>query len=147
MQPILDILNTVPGEVWSLIVEILFSAIIVSPVALGLKKFWKVNSEKIMLFLVIAGSFAAATFTYLQGSAEFAPWVIAVEGWLVFATTQPVYFLFIKPLTRRVGSWFAAQVAEATLLNEAKTAAVPEQGLPEQPDTVLSDINVRDFSN
>lgn len=130
MQYILNILNSIPGDAWSVIIDVLVSAVIVSPLALGVKKWLSVDNEKKMLILVVVGSMLASAGAYLQSVPKFAPWFVLVQGWLVFATTQPVYFLFVKPLSKRLGVWFTEQIAKVALANEAKAAAVPAEGLP-----------------
>lgn len=127
---ILETLNSVPAEIWSTLIEIIVSAVIVSPVALAIKKWFSIDGEKKMVFIVTIGSFAAATATYMLTVPEFAPWIILVQGWLTLATTQPVYYFFIKPLFRRIGAWFTDQIAKATQISEAKAAQVPPEGLP-----------------
>lgn len=129
-KPILDALNQVPAEAWTAAVQIVLSAVIVSPLALGLKKWWKIEGEKVMLGLVILGSLLATVVAYLQSDPQFAPWIVLVQGGLTFATTQPIYYLFIKPLFLTLGSWFASQVEQAAQLNDVKSATVPVDGLP-----------------
>lgn len=130
LNQMLSGLNNVPAGVWSQIMEILISAIIVSPVALGLKKWWKVHSEKVMVIMVMVGSIAAAMIAYLQTRTEFEPYFIAIQGALVFATTQPVYYFLVKPLWIRLVIWFNAQVEQAKALDDTKSAELPAQGLP-----------------
>ena len=127
---ILQAVNSVPAEIWGTIIEIIISAVIVSPIALGIKKWFSIDGEKKMVLIVTVGSFIAATATYLLTVPEFAPWVIIVQGWLTLATTQPVYYFFIKPLFRRLGDWFTDQITKATQITEAKAAAIPPEGLP-----------------
>lgn len=127
---ILETANSVPPEIWSTIIEILISAIVVSPIALGIKKWFSIDGEKKMVVIVTIGSFAAATGAYLLTVPEFAPWMILVQGWLTLATTQPVYYFFIKPMFKRLGNWFTDQITKATQISEAKAAQVPPEGLP-----------------
>lgn len=126
----LEIVNSVPAEIWSTIIEILISAVIVSPIALGLKKWFSIDSDKKMIVIVSIGSFVTATAAYLLTVPEFAPWIIIVQGWLTLATTQPVYYFFIKPFFKRLGAWFTEQITKATQITEAKAAQVPPEGLP-----------------
>jgi hypothetical protein len=122
-------LNQIPADTWSQIIQIVLSAVIVSPAALGLKKLWKIEEEKIMLGVVILGSFVPAVILYLQSNAQLAPSIVAVQAGLIFASTQPIYLYFLKPLTRALGAWFSDQLTQAAALNDVKTAAVPETGL------------------
>jgi hypothetical protein len=110
----------------------------VSPLALAIKKWWSVGSERKMTALVILGSILAAAISYLRNVPEFAPWIILVQGWLVYATTQPVYFFFVKPFFRRLGVWLTNRFHDVTNINQpepgAKTAVEPSGGL------VINDI-------
>ena len=130
LQPIADALNQVPPAFWPLAVQTVISAVIVSPLALTIKKWWKIEGEKVMMFIVILGSIVTAVIAYLQDDPKYGPWLVAVQGGLTFATTQPVYYLFVKPLYSGLASWFASQVAQAAQLNDVKSAAVPASGLP-----------------
>lgn len=130
LDSILSFLNSIPNEVWTAIIEVVVGAIIVSPVVLAIKRWRDIHSEKIMLALVIGGSFITAALLYLRSVPEFAPWAIAVQGWLVFATTQPVYIYLVKPLSIRIGIWFNGKVAAVAIANEAKSAAIPATGMP-----------------
>lgn len=147
IQQILDFLNNVPSEVWTNLSEILFAAIIVSPGALAVKKWLKIDDpkrrEKIMTVVVIAGSLLASMLLYLQSMPQFAPWFVLVQGWLIYATTQPVYYLFIKPLATRIGAWFTEKMVLMSAKSEAKEAAVPPEGMPVSSEQPLED----DFSH
>lgn len=134
LQSILDTLNSISPEAWNLIIDTFVGAIIVSPLAVGIKKWLNIEDpkrrEKIMTIVVIVGSLGVATIMYLQNVPTFAPWFVAVQGMLVYATSQPVYYFGIKPLFARLGTWIAGEIAKATAINEAKGAAIPETGLP-----------------
>lgn len=127
---ILHTLNSIPTAAWAVILPTVVQAVITSPLMVAVKKWFSVDSERKMLFLVMLGSMATAAVGYLVTVPRFAPWFILVSGWLTFATTQPVYLYAVKPLSRIVGEWFSGKIAEATAINEAKAAAVPSSGLP-----------------
>lgn len=127
---ILHALNSISPEAWSVVVQSVVAALIVSPLFVGVKKWFSVDGEKKMLFLVMLGSIGAAAVAYMLSVPSFAPWVILVQGWLTFATTQPIYLYFVKPTFKRLGVWFSEKLAEAAALNEARAAAVPAGGLP-----------------
>lgn len=135
VQQILDALNQVPASVWQQAIQIVIGALVVSPVALALKKWWKIDGEKVMLGIVMLGSILAPAIVYLQTDPQFAPWFVLVQGWLTFATTQPVYYLFVRPLWGAIEGWFTGTIQQAISLNEVKSAAVPETGLPIGSDT------------
>ena len=143
LRQIQQILNDVPAEAWGELVNIVVSAFIVSPVALAIKKWFSVDGEKKMVALVMAGSVLAAAGAYLMSVPEFAPYIILITGGLTFATTQPVYYFFVKPVFTRISAWFAAEVAKAATQTEAQAAAVPAEGLPISSKPKLID----DFSN
>jgi hypothetical protein len=123
LQSALQTVNSVPGDAWTLIIEILVAALITSPVVLGIKKWWHVHSDKIMLAITIGASLLAGVVLYLQNDPELAPWFALVQGWLIFATTQPVYRYFIKGLFARLGVWFNEKVEEAARYNAEVLAA------------------------
>lgn len=130
LKSLANILNQVPAETWSLAAQSIISAFAISPIALGFKKWWKVNSEKIMLLIVIIGSIVTPVIIYLLQSPHYSAYIVPVIAMATFASTQPVYIYFVKPLYLRGAAWFATQVAEAAKLNEAKSAEVPASGLP-----------------
>lgn len=127
LQNILNTLNGVPSEVWSVVIETIVGALVASPLVLGIKKWLSINSEKVMLATTILMSMVAAGAAYAINDPVFTAWLIPIQGWLIFATTQPVYMYAIKPLIRKIQS----VIAEAVVLNtEVKSAAVPPTGLP-----------------
>lgn len=133
LQHVLNVLNQVPSEAWDMIIQIVVSAVVISPVALGIKKWLEVNSEKLMIAGVMLASLAAPALLYLKDVPQFAAWIVLVQGGLVFATTQPVYYFFIKPLFRKLGVWFGGQVAKAAEVkafqDDLKSALEPVGGL------------------
>lgn len=146
LREILNTVNTVPPNAWEILIEIIVSALTVSPIMVGVKRWLNISDpkrrEKIMTFAVLISSMLATVGFYLKDIPEFAPWFIAVQGLLVFATTQPVYFYLVKPLFRRLGASLAIQLNKAKSLNEAKTATVPPEGLPIPSNpTVLDDFS------
>lgn len=134
--------NQVPQSVYELVITSAIGAITVSPVALGVKK-WFTNetrqiSEQWMILIVALFSFVSAIVAYLVTTPTFAPWIIAIEGFITLGMTQPVYFLFIRPLFIRLGAWFTDQIAKATLRSEARAALLPETGLPAPSPSVTT---------
>ena len=141
LHTILNFLNNVPSNVWGYIITIVVAAVPTSWFVQLYKKWRGVKDrEKFMVFVTIAGSMLASALAYLHSTPEFAPWFIAVQGWLVFATTQPVYYLFVKPLWGKLSVYFAGKIAEYATTVEAKNAAVPAGGLP------VTTAPVEDFS-
>lgn len=129
-----SVISSVPSEAWGTIGDVMYGALIVSPAALAVKKWLNIEDakrrERVMTFVVIAGSMLASVLFYLKGVPEFAPWFVLVQGWLTYATTQPVYFLFVKPLAARIGVWFTTKLEAMSVVTEARGAAVPPEGLP-----------------
>lgn len=131
LHQLLTELNSIPESTWHLaidaIVTTVLPALAVSPIALGLKKWWKVNSDRLMMTIVALGSVLGTLVVFALDSPDFP---LPIQAWLTFATTQPVYYFFVKPLYIRLSAWFAEQVAQAAKLNEAKSAEIPATGLP-----------------
>lgn len=140
---LLALLNSIPSDSWGIVAEVVVAAVTTSSLMVGVKKWLQVNGDKLMLTLTIFGSLLAGTAAYLHSDPTFGPWFALVQGWLIFATTQPVYRFFVKGVCRRLGNWFAEQVAKATALSEAKAAAVPPGGLP----LAVSPSGTDDFSH
>lgn len=129
LNAVLNFFNSIPAEAWGMLAEVIVAAFAVSPVMVAVKKWFSVDSEKKMMGLVILGSMFASVGLYLRSIPEFSPWFVAVQGMLVFACTQPVYYLFIKPLFRKLGATFTIQIQRAKNFNEARSAIVPAGGL------------------
>jgi hypothetical protein len=123
LNNLLGLLNSIPSDAWSVIVETVFSAITVSSVALAIKKFFAVDGDRKMLLLVMFGSFIAGGLDYLHGIPLFAPYFALIQGWIVLGMTQPVYRFFVKPLGNKLAAWLSKKIAQATSVNEAKNAA------------------------
>ncbi len=127
---ILNTLNEVPPEAWTIIVEVVVGALVVSPALVGLKKWWDINSAKVMTFWTIVASLLAGAGAYLHNDPRYAPWFILVQGWLILATTQPVYRYAVKPLFTRLGIWFASKLALANQINQSKADLKPSPASP-----------------
>ena len=131
LHQILTQLNSIPRETWTLLIDAIITTVLpalaVSPIALALKKWWKINSDRLMVIIVAAGSVLSTLVVFALDSPDFP---LPIQAWLTFATTQPVYYFFVKPLYLRISAWVALQIAEAAKLNEAKSAEVPVTGLP-----------------
>jgi hypothetical protein len=130
----LDSLNGVDPAVWGLVVETVVGALFASPVVLGIKKWLHLNSDKVILSVAILTSLFTAAGAYVINDPLFSAWLVPVHGWLIFATTQPVYRFLLKPLIGKI----QAKIAEAITFNaEVKSAAVPASGLPTSEVTSL----------
>jgi hypothetical protein len=127
LKTILDALNSVSPDVWTIIIETVVGALVASPLVVGLKKWLSINSDKVMLITTIAASMVAAGGVYIVNDPVFSAWLIPIQGWLIFATTQPVYRFLVKPIIRKIQT----VIADAIAFNaEVKSAAVPPSGLP-----------------
>lgn len=124
---ILTALNGVDPAVWGLVIETIVAALFASPVVLAIKKWLHLHSDKVMISVAILTSLFTAAGAYVVNDPTFSAWLVPVHGWLIFATTQPVYRFLVKPLIAKV----QAKIAEAIAFNnEVKSAAVPATGLP-----------------
>ena len=122
LNNIIDILNWVAVHVpWAMV----GASALISPLLVGIKKWFSVQSEKVMITLVGLVSMAAAGFHYLLTVPTHNPSVIAIQGFVLAFMTQPVYFFAVKPSI----AWLQKRIQEAAELNLAKSAAEPVEDL------------------
>lgn len=121
---IIDALNWIALNIpWDLVI----ASGVLSPVLLGVKKWFSVQSEKVMMTLVIVFGAIGATVSYLVGVPTTDPTIIAVHGLVISALSQPFYYLLVKPASK----WLSAELAKAAAFDaEVKSAAIPADGLP-----------------
>jgi hypothetical protein len=95
---------------------------VLSPVLLAVKKWFSVQSEKVMITLVAASGMLVAGANYLLHVPTHEPTIIALQGAAIAFGTQPFYFFIVKPLAAAV----ADQLAKAAAFDaQVKSAAVP----------------------
>ncbi len=108
---VLNMVNSVPSEVW----EVLISALFVSPFALGIKKWFHIHREIVMLLWVMGAAFFTAALAYNANTPFLNPAVmIPLQGLVTFALSQPAYYLIFKPLRNKVRQ----AVADSAELND-----------------------------
>jgi hypothetical protein len=150
LQKVLDILNNVPPGTY----EALLASGIISPLLVGVKKWFSVQSERVMITLVVVLGMLAAAGNYLLHVPTQDPSIIALQGAVIAFMTQPVYFFFVKPLFGKISSTLEAA---AKFNDEVKSAAEPAGGVPLSgialpgqypvpPQSVTSPLNGDDFS-
>lgn len=139
MQQILDVANYIVTHVpW----DVLIASGILSPLLLAIKKWFSVQSEKVMISLVAFVALMTATGHYLLTVPTGNPSVIAVQAAVLAFMTQPIYFFVVKP----IWLWFSAQLsAAAAYRSEVLSATVPETGVPAEIPPKLADIEVQEF--
>lgn len=107
--------------------DLVLASGVLSPVLLAIKKWRHIQSEKVMMSLVLVVSIAGATASYILSSTSDLPTVIAIQGLMVAAMSQPWYYIIYKPATK----WLSAELAKAKAFDaEVKSAAIPAAGLP-----------------
>lgn len=123
-------LNGLAPEDWSMFNEIIFVSIVV-PLATELLKHWKRlnltsgNKKFVVAFLL---SIFGGALAYLHGQPEYARWFALAQGAFSFTLSQPLYRFALKPLFAKLALWWQDQLSKAAALNEAKAAAVPQNG-------------------
>lgn len=124
MDQILPTLNTIAQAIpWDLVA----ASGILSPVVLLVKKWLSIQSEKVMMTLVLVLSMLGSAVTYILSTTSADPTIIAAQGFIVAAMSQPVYYLAVKPFS----VWLGAELAKARAFDaEVKSAAIPASGLP-----------------
>lgn len=134
LHAILNSLNSfatsIPQSVWDLLIQSAVGAITVSPIALGIKKWFSIDSDRKMLLIVTLGSFVAAAGAYLLTVPKFQAWIILLQGFAVLGMSQPAYYIIVKPAFGKLAAWFTSQVLKAAAKQEATAARVPATGLP-----------------
>lgn len=142
MENINNMINSLPPAVIEVALDVILSTLAVSTAGVAFKKWWRVNSEKVMIGFVILTSFAAPTVLYLKDVPQFAAWIVLVEGLMIIGSSQPLYFLVFKPLRRRIGAWWAKELTRASkvraMQDDIKSALEPAGGLQMSPATVPS---------
>jgi hypothetical protein len=122
----------VPSGFW----QVLLASGVLSPFLKAVQHWWDIQSEKLMIGLVILFAFVAAGLHYLLTTPSGNPSIIAVQTALIGFTMQPIYFLAVKPLYRYLTDRFGAA---KDILDELKTASVPAAGLPIAGTTVSAE--------
>jgi hypothetical protein len=124
MEQVLSTLNTISQAIpWDLVM----ASGILSPAVLLVKKWLHLQSEKVMMTLVLVLSMIGSAVTYILSTNSADPSIIAVQGLMVAAMSQPVFFLVVKPFS----VWFGGELAKARAFDaEVKSAAIPASGLP-----------------
>lgn len=124
LNTLLNLLNSVVTHIpW----DILLASGVISPLLVGIKKWFSVQSEKVMITLVAVLSLLTALAHYLMTTPTSDPTIIAVQGAVLAFMTQPVYFFVVKPFYL----WISGELAKANAYDqELKSAIIPEEGLP-----------------
>lgn len=93
-----------------------------SPILLAIKKWFSVQSEKVMISLVALSGMLVAGANYLLHVPTHDPTVIALQGAAIAFLTQPFYFFIVKPIAASVEE----QLAKAAAFDrQVKSAAEP----------------------
>ncbi len=126
MEQVISILNTIATNIpWDLVI----ASGILSPLLVIIKKWMHIQSEKVMMSLVLLFGVLGAAATYLLTVETADPSIIAVQGLMIAAMSQPIFFILVKP----AATWLSVEFAKARAWDaEVKSAAVPSGGLPTQ---------------
>lgn len=120
---LLHFLNAVPGGAWSAILASPF----LSGALQGVKHWLSIQNEKLMLGVVTVICFLAGVAYYLHQAYPTNPMIVGAYTAILGFTTQPFYYLFIKPLYKKATDKTAlAAIGEQDL----HTAAIPPGGVP-----------------
>lgn len=160
IQQVFDILNWIANNLslLTVIAPAVLSGLYVAPQKV-IKKWFVKNERVIITFIGTASVVIMFAWSYLIHNYSTVPQVVALQGLALAFSTQPFYFIMIKPLMARIAV-YSAQRTE--LKASLESAFIPPEGLPPylQPDVpepigpVASDItpvaaskNETDFSN
>ncbi len=126
---ILQFLNSVPLEVYAVILASLPFSVLVAFVKTFVQRKWDKAPSEVKMFLINCGGIIMMAFgAYLSTTPETDP-VNAIAG-LVGATLlvqQPVFFRFVKPFVK---NFWEQWDKSKSLNNDITSAAIPEAGLP-----------------
>jgi hypothetical protein len=119
VQNILHTVNAVLANVpWSAVA----ASGLLSPVLLAIKKWFSVQSERVMISLVALSGMLVAGGSYLLHVPTHDPTIIALQGAAIAFGTQPFYFFIVKPIAASVEE----QLAKAAAFERnVKSAAEP----------------------
>jgi len=115
LQQILNILNYAAVHVpWSAVA----ASGVLSPLLVAVKKWFSVQSERVMITLVALSSGLVVAGNYLLHVPTHDPSIIAVQTAVVAFMTQPVYFFMVKPglaaIQKRIADYNAQVLAAGT---------------------------------
>lgn len=146
LKQTIEILNYVATNVP---LDAIIASGVLSPILLGFKKVFGVNSEKVMITMVGIAGILVATGNYLLHVPTSDPTVIAMQGAVLAFMTQPFYFLLVKPASKRIGVWAAAQLAKAQVYqDDVKSAAIASPAVvPISDFRPKSQIEIQSFEN
>lgn len=102
------------------------SALFVGPQK-AIKKWFEHNEVIIIGLIGVTSTALMFVWNYLVHSYPTNPHLTAVQGFALAFSTQPVYFIIVKPLSQKIGVWFAERVKKAESI---QSAAIPPEGLP-----------------
>jgi len=122
----MEVLHSIGNSLNYLAVHVPWSAVaasgLLSPILLGIKKWFSVQSEKVMISLVAVSGMLVAGANYLLHVPTHDPTIIAAQGAAIAFMTQPFYFFVVKPLAAAVGE----QLAKAAAFDaQVKSAGQP----------------------
>lgn len=100
---------------------------VLSPLVLAIKKWFSVQSERIMITIVALVATITAGANYLIHVPTHDPSIIALQATVLAFLTQPVYFFVVKPGFK----WFQQRTEEAVQLKLAQAG----DPAPDQPFT------------
>ena len=130
MENIISTLNNIVSHIpWQAIA----ASGIISPLLVGIRKWFNIKSKRVLIFLVSLMSAGAVTVNYLLRVPTSDPSILAIQASVVAFMTQPIYHFVVKPGF----AWFADTIEAAALFkSEVRSAALPQSG-------VISDASVQ----
>lgn len=122
----MEIIHSIADGLNYLAVHVPWAAVaasgILSPILLFVKKWFSVQSEKVMISLVALSGMLVAGASYLLHVPTHDPSIIALQGAAIAFMTQPFYFFIVKPLAASVSE----QLSKAAAFDaQVKSAAEP----------------------
>lgn len=140
-QQIITYLHHIPVGTW----QALGVVAVQSPALKAVKHWLDIQSEKVMIGLVLLVSFIAATGGYLLSTPSASPTIIALHTAVLGGLSTPFYVYIVKPLW----SVFVSDPRISQIESEVRSAAEPAGGVPlsSSANTLAATISTQDFSH
>jgi len=132
------VIHFLQSQQWGVFLSFLGSGVAVAVVAQFLKRLGKLESEKVIQFMVIVLGVAGSLLQYVSSSNLQSITVLGVNTMTIVGVAQAVYLYAVKPITNFVD---LVKQYQASINNPAPAAPAPAQPVAEPtPGPVEADF-------